>query len=165
MVSVSLWCIWHGISDYKCLDSIQYHSYEFQKHFKWKTDFCYNIPDCISYRKVPKIVRRTLKQPQESQQCSSHALLSRKKITGGMNGGLINDSTVKSLDFRRDYLFPCSLLLHNTRPVGREVLCSYSIWEYDFIINLTFRTMCFRTLYSCWSPSYYWQICLLPFLL
>ncbi|KAM3263833.1 hypothetical protein P3L10_000827 [Capsicum annuum] len=80
-----------------------------------------NSESCDDFsRKVPKIVRRTLKQPQESQQCSSHALLSRKKITGGMNGGLINDSTVKSLDFRRDYLFPCSLLLHNTRPVGRE---------------------------------------------
>ncbi|TMW90916.1 hypothetical protein EJD97_015047 [Solanum chilense] len=77
--------------------------------------------DCsrLSYRKVPKIVRRNLKQPQESQQCASHAL-SRKKITGGMNGGLINDITVQSLDFRRDYLFPCSLLLHNTRPVGRQ---------------------------------------------
>ncbi|CAN4127760.1 unnamed protein product [Withania somnifera] len=70
-------------------------------------------------RKVPKILHRSLKQPQESEQCSGHAL-SRKKITGGMNGGLINDITVKSLDFRRDYLFPCSLLLHNTRPVGRQ---------------------------------------------
>ncbi|CAI9095531.1 OLC1v1031512C1 [Oldenlandia corymbosa var. corymbosa] len=43
-----------------------------------------------------------------------------KRITGGMNGGLINDVTLKSLDFRRDFLFPLSLLLHNTRPVGRE---------------------------------------------
>ncbi|XP_075101419.1 uncharacterized protein LOC107787423 [Nicotiana tabacum] len=70
-------------------------------------------------RNVATIVRRSLRQPLESQQCASHAL-SRKKITGGMNGGLINDTTVKSLDVRRDYLFPFSLLLHNTRPVGRQ---------------------------------------------
>lgn len=48
--------------------------------------------------------------------------LSRKRISGAVNGGLINDATVKSLDVRTDFLLPLSLLLHNTRPVGREVL-------------------------------------------
>ncbi|KAI8534522.1 hypothetical protein RHMOL_Rhmol10G0096600 [Rhododendron molle] len=46
--------------------------------------------------------------------------LSRKRISGALNGGLINDATVKSLDVRTDFLLPLSLLLHNTRPVGRE---------------------------------------------
>lgn len=47
--------------------------------------------------------------------------LSLKKITGGINGGLINHTTVKYLEFKRDFLFPVSLLLHNTRPVGPQV--------------------------------------------
>lgn len=50
-----------------------------------------------------------------------HAL-SVKRITGGINGGLINHTTLRSLDYKRDFLFPLSLLLHNTRPVGRQVL-------------------------------------------
>ncbi|XP_057487508.1 uncharacterized protein LOC130773578 [Actinidia eriantha] len=58
-------------------------------------------------------------QKLHQSQYTSHAL-SRKKISGGINGGLINDATVKSLDVRKDFLFPLSLLLHNTRPVGRE---------------------------------------------
>lgn len=63
----------------------------------------------------------TLVQPQSSQLHVSHALC-RKKITCGTNGGLITDATLKSLDLRKDFLFPPSLLLHNTRPVGRQVL-------------------------------------------
>ncbi|CAN1845088.1 hypothetical protein LINPERHAP1_LOCUS37715 [Linum perenne] len=46
--------------------------------------------------------------------------LSRKKLTGGINGGVINEDTLKSLDYKRDFLYPLSLLLHNTRPVGRQ---------------------------------------------
>lgn len=70
-------------------------------------------------RKVATIAQKTLKQPLLSHPCTSYAL-SRKRFTGGVNGGLINDTTLKSLDFRRDYLFPFSLLLQNTRPVGRQ---------------------------------------------
>ncbi|XP_062073787.1 uncharacterized protein LOC133778004 [Humulus lupulus] len=61
----------------------------------------------------------TSKQSQQSLPYIGHAL-AIKKITGGINGGLINDATVRSLDFRRDFLFPLSLILHNTRPVGRQ---------------------------------------------
>lgn len=75
----------------------------------------------ISFRKIPTFVQKSRNQPQHSQPCTSHALC-RRRITGGSYGGLINDATLKSLDFRRDYLFPFSLLLHNTRPVGRQVL-------------------------------------------
>ncbi|RVX00210.1 hypothetical protein CK203_026665 [Vitis vinifera] len=70
-------------------------------------------------RKDTAVARKSLKQLQKSQPHTSHAL-SRKRITGGINGGLINDATLKSLDFRRDFLFPFSLLLHNTGPVGRQ---------------------------------------------
>ncbi|XP_031253485.1 uncharacterized protein LOC116111450 [Pistacia vera] len=62
---------------------------------------------------------RSNKQLQQSRPYTSHPL-SLKKITGGINGGLINDATLRSLEFRRDFLFPLSLLLHNTRPVGRQ---------------------------------------------
>ncbi|XP_057449726.1 uncharacterized protein LOC130740994 isoform X1 [Lotus japonicus] len=63
--------------------------------------------------------RKNLKQLQHSRPYMSNPL-SLKKITGGINGGLINDATLKSLDFKRDLLFPLSLLLCNTRPVGRQ---------------------------------------------
>lgn len=77
--------------------------------------------DCPSpsSRKVTTVVQTSLKQLQQSQLYVSHALC-RKKLTGGTNGGLINDATLKSLDVKRDFLFPLSLLLHNTRPVGRQ---------------------------------------------
>lgn len=65
--------------------------------------------------------RTTFKQSQQSLPSIGHAL-SIKKITGGINGGLINDATLKSLEFRRDFLFPLSLILHNTRPIGRQVV-------------------------------------------
>ncbi|XP_023635393.1 uncharacterized protein LOC17876163 [Capsella rubella] len=46
--------------------------------------------------------------------------LSRKRINGGINGGLINEISLDSLEYRRDLLFPFSLLLNNTRPIGRQ---------------------------------------------
>nr|TKS02571.1 uncharacterized protein D5086_0000162750 [Populus alba] len=81
--------------------------------------------DCIdksngeSARNNASCTSRSLKQLQQEQPYLSQAL-SRKKMTGGINGGLLNEATLKSLDFKRDFLFPLSLLLHNTRPVGRE---------------------------------------------
>ncbi|KAM7254037.1 hypothetical protein ACFE04_031719 [Oxalis oulophora] len=72
---------------------------------------------CELLRKNATYVGVSLKQ--QSHAYTSHALL-RKKITGGINGGVINEATLKSLDFKRDYLFPLSLFLHNTRPVGRQ---------------------------------------------
>ncbi|XP_059656702.1 uncharacterized protein LOC132303459 [Cornus florida] len=70
-------------------------------------------------RKVVTVAQKSLMKHQQSQTCMSNAL-SRKRISGGINGGLINDATLKSLDFKRDFLFPFSLLLHNTRPIGRQ---------------------------------------------
>lgn len=70
-------------------------------------------------RKVARIAQKSLKHTQPSHPYLSHAL-TRKRIAGGVNGGLINDATLKSLDFKRDYLVPISLLLQNTRPVGRQ---------------------------------------------
>uniref|UniRef100_A0A7N1A4F4 DUF8003 domain-containing protein n=1 Tax=Kalanchoe fedtschenkoi TaxID=63787 RepID=A0A7N1A4F4_KALFE len=57
--------------------------------------------------------------PQHDQSFASTAL-SRKKVSRGINGGLINEATITSLYYRRDFLFPLSLILHNTRPVGRR---------------------------------------------
>lgn len=62
--------------------------------------------------------QRSLQQLQQSQSIG-HGLTS-KRITDGINGGLINVATIKSLDIKRDLLFPLSLIWHNMRPVGRE---------------------------------------------
>ncbi|XP_048596635.1 uncharacterized protein LOC106366837 isoform X1 [Brassica napus] len=71
--------------------------------------------------------------PRNSSACPSNSLLelqqnliqpghglSRKRINGGINGGLINEISIQSLEYRRDLLYPFSLLLNNTRPVGRQ---------------------------------------------
>lgn len=58
---------------------------------------------------------KSLKQPY-----TSHALTRKRVVAGGVNGGIINDASLKSLDFQRDYFFPFSLFLHNTRPTGRQ---------------------------------------------
>ncbi|CAK7356223.1 unnamed protein product [Dovyalis caffra] len=88
-------------------------------------------PDCVDkisgesashhsyYRNNASCTSRSFKQLQHERPYLSQAL-SRKKMTGGINGGLLNETTLKSLDFKRDFLFPLSLLLHNTRPVGRQ---------------------------------------------
>ncbi|XP_061981119.1 uncharacterized protein LOC133701273 isoform X2 [Populus nigra] len=81
--------------------------------------------DCIdksngeSARNNASCTSRSLKLLQQERPYLSQAL-SRKKMTGGINGGLLNEATLKSLDFKRDFLFPLSLLLHNTRPVSRQ---------------------------------------------
>ncbi|XP_075522952.1 uncharacterized protein LOC142555760 [Primulina tabacum] len=61
----------------------------------------------------------SVKLAEESQVYNNH-LLSRKRITGGFNGGMINEASLKSLVYKRDYLYPFSMLLLNTRPVGRQ---------------------------------------------
>ncbi|KAE9613113.1 hypothetical protein Lal_00027691 [Lupinus albus] len=63
--------------------------------------------------------RKNLKQLQHSWQCMSNSL-SLKRVTGVINGGLINDATLSSLDYKVDFLYPLTLLLCNTRPVGRQ---------------------------------------------
>ncbi|PIA31063.1 hypothetical protein AQUCO_05300111v1 [Aquilegia coerulea] len=60
-----------------------------------------------------------IQQLQQNLSYNTHAL-SHKKLTGGINGGIINDATLKSLDYRRDILFPFSLFLDNTRPIGLQ---------------------------------------------
>uniref|UniRef100_A0A0E0DAX6 Uncharacterized protein n=1 Tax=Oryza meridionalis TaxID=40149 RepID=A0A0E0DAX6_9ORYZ len=57
------------------------------------------------------------KKLNQDQPCTSYAV-SRKRLTGGVNGGIINEGTLKSLECKRDYLFPFSLLLQNCRPIG-----------------------------------------------
>ncbi|XP_024986062.1 uncharacterized protein LOC112521435 [Cynara cardunculus var. scolymus] len=81
-------------------------------------------PDLIenseeSPRHFATIPDKSLKQLQPSQSYTSHAL-TRKRVASGVNGAIINDASLKSLDFRRDYFFPFSLFLHNTRPTGRQ---------------------------------------------
>lgn len=79
---------------------------------------------------------------------NTSTLLSLKKITGGFNGGLINETTLKSLSYRKDFLFPFSLLLINTRPVGRQVLKCCDMLIGTVFSTLTLSCMYFRTLYN-----------------
>ncbi|KAL4029467.1 hypothetical protein IC575_007680 [Cucumis melo] len=44
--------------------------------------------------------------------------LSLKRITGVVNGGLINKANVRFLHYRWDFLYPLSLLLRNRKPIG-----------------------------------------------
>ncbi|PKA56333.1 hypothetical protein AXF42_Ash014836 [Apostasia shenzhenica] len=75
--------------------------------------------DLLDTRKHTPVSRKNAKQIQQSQSSPSHSI-SRKRFTGGVNGGLINETSLKTLDYRRDYLFPFSLLLQNTRPIGLQ---------------------------------------------
>ncbi|GAA0159688.1 transmembrane signal receptor [Lithospermum erythrorhizon] len=68
-------------------------------------------------RNLDTLVGTSLYQPEQP---SGSQALSRRRITGGANGGLVTDVTLKSLSNRRDCSFPISLLLHNTRPVGHQ---------------------------------------------
>ncbi|MBA0718588.1 hypothetical protein Golax_006329 [Gossypium laxum] len=70
-------------------------------------------------RKDATSAGKSLEHLQQSWPYPTHAL-SRRKIIGGINGGLINDATVKSLEFKRDIFFPFSLLVHNTMPIGHQ---------------------------------------------
>ncbi|PPR81078.1 hypothetical protein GOBAR_AA39637 [Gossypium barbadense] len=70
-------------------------------------------------RKDAASAGKSLEHLQQSWPYPTHAL-SRRKIIGGINGGLINDATVKSLEFKRDIFFPFSLLVHNTTPIGHQ---------------------------------------------
>ncbi|KAL1830578.1 hypothetical protein ACET3Z_000229 [Daucus carota] len=94
---------------------------DYSPHSLHQSDFLECSEDCPSpsSQKVAPFVQKSFLQPQASQLYTNHALC-RKKITGGTNGGLINDATLKLLDVRKDFLFPLSLLFHNTRPVGRQ---------------------------------------------
>ncbi|CAL5028567.1 unnamed protein product [Urochloa decumbens] len=68
-------------------------------------------------RKNIAVLLQDFNQANQDQPCTSYAV-SRKRLTGGVNGGIINEGTLKSLDYKRDYLFPFSLLLQNSRPLG-----------------------------------------------
>ncbi|PWA66981.1 hypothetical protein CTI12_AA322140 [Artemisia annua] len=88
-------------------------------------DDSYHNPDLIgnsqeSPRHLGTVPEKSVKQLQPSQPFTSHALTRKRVVAGGVNGGIINDSSLKSLEFQRDYLFPFSLFLHNTKPTGRE---------------------------------------------
>ena len=120
------------------------------------------------YRNNASCTSRSLKLLQQEQPYLSQAL-SRKKMTGGINGGLLNEATLKSLDFKRDFLFPLSLLLHNTRPVDREVLDGYSFSTsllFSFLYSpdsFIYYYFFFRILYSFSLLSCFWQIFLSHF--
>ncbi|CAN6486871.1 unnamed protein product [Victoria cruziana] len=66
--------------------------------------------------KIPTVPCNSSEQMQQHQQIANH-FLSRKRISGGVSGGILNSVTVESLDYRRGFLFPFSLLLQNTKPI------------------------------------------------
>lgn len=70
--------------------------------------------------KIPTVPCNSSEQMQQHQQIANH-FLSRKRISGGVSGGILNSVTVESLDYRRGFLFPFSLLLQNTKPIDCQV--------------------------------------------
>ncbi|CAN1146133.1 hypothetical protein LINPERHAP2_LOCUS15073 [Linum perenne] len=90
----------------------------YSSHNSWESDKSDRI-NSKKPRDNGSCTSKVLKQPMDELPSISQAL-SRKKLTGGINGGVINEDTLKSLDYKRDFLYPLSLLLHNTRPVGRQ---------------------------------------------
>ncbi|KAL8552848.1 hypothetical protein ACS0TY_001507 [Phlomoides rotata] len=84
-------------------------------HHSQYVDSC----DASSRNLTTSGAQNSSKHPEESQVYTTN-LLSRKKISRGFNGGIINEATLKSLGYKRGFLFPFSLLLLNTRPVARQ---------------------------------------------
>ncbi|KAG6414213.1 hypothetical protein SASPL_126931 [Salvia splendens] len=83
------------------------------------SDYMDNCDASSSFRNFTAGAQKSAKHSEESQAYTS-SLLHRKKITKGFNEGIINEATLKSLSYKRDLFFPFSLLLLNTRPVGRQ---------------------------------------------
>ncbi|KAK4802153.1 hypothetical protein SAY86_000356 [Trapa natans] len=77
-------------------------------------------------RKNDESARKGIDLQQQIPAYSSH-LLARKRINGGINGGIINDASLRSLDFKRDYAFPMCLLLWNMRPIGHQDMLQFII--------------------------------------
>lgn len=85
----------------------------------------HSIPESVSMstndqespRSNDRTAEKRYRQLQQTQTCTSQ-VLSRKRTSGLVNGALINDATLKSLEFRRDFFLPFSLFLRNTRPLG-----------------------------------------------
>ena len=85
-------------------------------------------------------------------------------MTGGINGGLLNEATLKSLDFKRGFLSPLSLLLHNTRPVGPQVLDGYTFSTSHFLFFSTslllfffYRILLLFVVSGCSSAFHYYH--------
>ncbi|XP_047941636.1 uncharacterized protein LOC125188681 isoform X1 [Salvia hispanica] len=83
------------------------------------SDYMDNCDASSSFRNFTAGAQKSAKHSEESQAYTSSLLL-RKKIIKGFNEGIINEATLKSLSYKRDLFFPFSLLLLNTRPVGRQ---------------------------------------------
>ncbi|KAL1531208.1 hypothetical protein AAHA92_33913 [Salvia divinorum] len=83
------------------------------------SDYMDNCDASSSFRNFTSGAPKSAKHSEVSRVHTS-SLLPRKKITKGLNEGIINEATLKSLSYKRDFFFPFSLLLLNTRPVGRQ---------------------------------------------
>ena len=70
----------------------------------------------ISYRN-----QNTYADSQLGHSMSNEALL-RKRITGT----ILNVENLKMLKDRRDLFYPLSLILHNTKPVGHQVIVIFT---------------------------------------
>ncbi|WOG85697.1 hypothetical protein DCAR_0104888 [Daucus carota subsp. sativus] len=86
-------------------------------HSLHQSDILECSDDCP--RSVATLAQKSAVQPRSSQLHASQALC-QKNITCGTTEGLINDANLKSLCLRKDLRFPPTLVLRNTRPVGRQ---------------------------------------------
>lgn len=117
-----------------------------------------------SLRSVATLAQKSAVQPRSSQLHASQALC-QKNITCGTTEGLINDANLKSLCLRKDLRFPPTLVLRNTRPVGRQVLknlCNMLIIRTLHLPSVTGYVLWSRIPCSCWSLSFFWLTLLQP---
>ncbi|XP_057872729.1 uncharacterized protein LOC131078912 isoform X2 [Cryptomeria japonica] len=86
-----------------------------------------NAPEDVSPPSFLPDMKSNMKSSHNPQQWQGNQLytplsLPRRRIGGGISGGIINTFTLQSLDYRKDIFFPLSLILHNTRPIGHQDL-------------------------------------------
>ncbi|KAL4199587.1 hypothetical protein AMTRI_Chr03g51930 [Amborella trichopoda] len=84
-------------------------------HSSQNSDFFLSTSSHDQQRSRNAFASKKVNQLQQNQPFAS-GILSHKRLSGG----IINEGTLQSLDYRRDILFPFSLLLCNTRPVGHQ---------------------------------------------
>ena len=92
----------------------------------------------ISY--MPSDHEGRFNAPQQWQYSHGYSQLgvSRRRV----GGAVLDSGNLRSLEDRRDFFSPVSLLLRNARPVGHHVSIFFSVWVFNEDMRPSFR--CYR---------------------
>lgn len=55
-------------------------------------------------------------------------------------GAILDIDNIRGLEEKRDLFFPFSLILHNTKPVGHQVMDFVKSYQFDYVECCYFRT-------------------------